>query len=201
MKATQFKALLDSLGSLTPSQRKKLAATLSPTTPAAPPSRALDRLQPGACPHCSSEQVVRNGMADGLQRYLCRGCSKTFNATTGTPLSRLRDKEQFEAYADCVRQGLSVRAAASQVGVSVDKAFRWRHRFLQSVVSQQPKGVAGILEVDETYFRESRRGLASSPGPLDTEVAEPRAPAARLLTGCQSWSGGFEVSRTPWTRC
>ena len=39
MKATQFKALLDSLGSLTPSQRKKLAATLSPTTPAAPPSR------------------------------------------------------------------------------------------------------------------------------------------------------------------
>lgn len=97
-------------------------------------------------------------MADRLQRYIYRGCSKTFNATTGTPLSRLRDKEQFEAYADCVRQGLSVRAAASQVGVSVDKAFRWRYRFLQSVVSQQPKGVAGMLEVDETYFRESQKG-------------------------------------------
>jgi len=49
-------------------------------------------------------------MADGLQRYLCRGCSKTFNATTGTPLSRLRDKEQFEAYAD--RFG-----AANELGV------------------------------------------------------------------------------------
>lgn len=157
MKATQFKALLDSLGSLTPSQRKKLAAALSPTAPPVSP-RALDRLQPGACPHCSSEQVVRNGVADGLQRYLCRSCSKTFNATTGTPLSRLRDKEQFDAYADCVRQGLSVRAAASQVGVSLDKAFRWRHRFLQSVVSQQPRGVAGMLEVDETYFRESQKG-------------------------------------------
>jgi len=158
MKASQFKSLLDSLASLTPSQRKKLVAALSPTTAPAAPSRALDRLQPGACPHCASELVVRNGVADGLQRYLCRGCSKTFNATTGTPLSRLRDKEQFEVYADCVRQGLSVRAAAAKVGVSVDKAFRWRHRFLQSVVSQQPKGVAGMLEVDETYFRESQKG-------------------------------------------
>ncbi len=67
--------------------------------------------------------MVRNGVADGLQRYLCRSCSKTFNATTGTPLSRLGDKEQFEAYADCVRQGLSVRAAAAKVGVAVDKVL------------------------------------------------------------------------------
>ncbi len=40
MKATQFKALLDSLASLTPSQRKKLAASLSPAVaPAAPLNR------------------------------------------------------------------------------------------------------------------------------------------------------------------
>lgn len=158
MKSTQFKALLESLGSLTPSQRKRLASALGPAVTAAAPSPALEKLQPSACPHCASGQVVRNGMAGGLQRYICRSCSKTFNATTGTPLSRLRNKEQFEAYADCVRQGLSVRAAASQAGVSVDKAFRWRHRFLKSVVSQQPKGVAGMLEVDETYFRESQKG-------------------------------------------
>jgi len=144
MKSTQFKALLDSLASLTPSQRKRLTAALSPAVAPAAPSQALDRLQPSACPHCAGELVVRNFVADGQQRYLCRGCSKTFYATTGTPLSRLLDKEQFEAYADCVRQGLSVRAAAGRAGVSVDKTFRWRHRFFQSVVSRQPKGVAGM---------------------------------------------------------
>nr|WP_232840954.1 IS1595 family transposase [Serpentinimonas barnesii] len=41
---------------------------------------------------------------------------------------------------------------------SLDKAFRWRHRFLQSVVPHQPKGVAGMLEVDETFFLESQKG-------------------------------------------
>ena len=158
MKATQFKALLDSLASLTPTQRKKLALVLNPKAAPIPPSKAIESLQPQVCPHCRGGLLVRNGVRNGQQRYLCRGCSKTFNATSGTPLSRLRDKEQFDAYADCMRQGLSVRAAAAKVGLTVDKAFRWRHRFLQSVVPHQPKGVAGMLEVDETYFRESQKG-------------------------------------------
>lgn len=33
-----------------------------------------------------------------------------------------------------------------------------RHRFLSEVVAHQPKGISGILEVDETYFRESQKG-------------------------------------------
>lgn len=68
----------------------------------------------------------------------------------------MRDKEQFEAYADCVSQALSVRVTASQVGASIDKTCRWRHRFFLSLVSQQPKSVAGMLEIDERYFRESQ---------------------------------------------
>lgn len=39
----------------------------------------------------------------------------------------------------------------------MDKVFEWRHRFLQSVVSQQPKDVAGMLEVDEMHYRESQK--------------------------------------------
>ena len=32
---------------------------------------------PVSCPHCHSEQVVRNGLtADGRQRYLCRACGQ-----------------------------------------------------------------------------------------------------------------------------
>ena len=120
MKATQFKSLLAGLASLTPSQRKKLAEALSPTAPPVLRPRSMDALQPHACPHCLGEKVVRNGVCDGLQRYLCRSCFRTFNATTGTPLSRLRDKEQFDAYADCMRQGLSVRAAAARVGLTMN---------------------------------------------------------------------------------
>ena len=33
--------------------------------------------------------MVRNGQADGLQRYKCRGCGRRFNALSGTPLARV----------------------------------------------------------------------------------------------------------------
>ena len=47
------------------------------------------------CPHCAGKRIVRNGSVDGLQRYKCRGCGKTFNALTGSLLSRLRYKGKW----------------------------------------------------------------------------------------------------------
>lgn len=86
MKATRFKSLLGGLESLTPSQRKKLADALNPTAPPLLRTRSMDALQPHACPHCLGEKVVRNGVLDGLPRYICRVGSSPFNAVTGTPL-------------------------------------------------------------------------------------------------------------------
>jgi transposase-like protein len=57
-----------------------------------------------------------------------------------------------------MQQGLTIREAADAVEVCRDTAFRWRHRFLENVQDHQPKGITGILEVDETYFRESQKG-------------------------------------------
>ena len=42
------------------------------------------------CPHCAAAGAVIRGRANGLKRYFCKGCGKTFNALTGTPLARLR---------------------------------------------------------------------------------------------------------------
>lgn len=44
------------------------------------------------CPHCRSSDAVKRGFASDLQRYQCKACRRTFNALTGTPLSRLRFK-------------------------------------------------------------------------------------------------------------
>ncbi|EXI68032.1 MAG: Transposase [Candidatus Accumulibacter adjunctus] len=40
----------------------------------------------------------------------------------------------------------------------MDTAFRWRHRFLQCIKAQQPQTLAGLVEADETFFRESFKG-------------------------------------------
>ena len=42
------------------------------------------------CPHCRGTSVRRNGTNRGRQRWRCGDCGKTFGATLGTPLYRLR---------------------------------------------------------------------------------------------------------------
>ena len=55
---------------------------------------------------------MRNGMADGLQRYKCRTCGKAFNALTGTPLARLRHKGKWLEQTRALADGLIVHRAA-----------------------------------------------------------------------------------------
>ena len=42
--------------------------------------------------------------------------------------------------------------------LSVQKAFRWRHRFLAFLNRQKPSALAGIIEADETFFPVSCKG-------------------------------------------
>ena len=113
-----------------------------------------------ACPHCGSVRFVKDGHANGRQRFRCRetGCARTFNALTGTPLARLHMPEKHLENARLMAAGLSVRVTAERLGVSVPTAFKWRHRFLQAPLNQQPGTLSGLVETDETYLLESFKG-------------------------------------------
>ncbi|WNO03989.1 IS1595 family transposase [Rhodoferax mekongensis] len=176
MRASQFKALLAMLPGLSPEQ---LADLRSETERIHHHSRArcsIDEAMAGAgCPHCNSFKCVKNGTGRGVQRYRCMDCSKTFNAATNTPLAHLHSKKQFFQHGECLQKGLTIRATAKELGVSVSTAFRWRHRFLAAVVGHQPRGVTGIFEADETYFRESQKGSRKLISPEDpTKTRPPR---------------------------
>ena len=73
-----------------------------------------------ACPHCGSVRFVKDGHANGRQRFRCRetGCARTFNALTGTPLARLHMPEKHLENARLMAAGLSVRVTAERLGVS-----------------------------------------------------------------------------------
>ena len=92
-------------------------------------SRTLRRC-PRRCPHCASEGAVSRGMARGLRRYQCKGCGRTFNALSGTPLSGLHHKERWLSFGASLAKGETVKASAARCDVAVSTAFRWRHRFL-----------------------------------------------------------------------
>ena len=109
------------------------------------------------CPRCDTPGAVSRGRARGLRRYRCKGCGRTFNAVTGAPLSGLHRKDRWLSFGEALATGETVKASAERCGVAVGTAFRWRHRFLKAVATA-PDKLKGIVEADETYVLESRKG-------------------------------------------
>jgi len=110
------------------------------------------------CPRCGHPRSYRCGQASGLQRFRCLGCRRTYNALTGTPLARLRKKECWLLYLQCVLESRTVRDAARVVGVYRTTSFRWRHWFVPSAMRDRPSRLTVIVEADETYRLESQKG-------------------------------------------
>ena len=121
----------------------------------------LSFAQDPKCPRCDSSALMRWGKERGLQRYRCRSCTRTFNPLTGTPLTRLRHKDKWLAFADHLKAGSTLEESAQVLGVHRNTAFRWRHRFLDMPKDERAASLAGIVEADETYFLESQKGTKS----------------------------------------
>lgn len=160
MRDRELKRLWSLVGQLTFAERAKLRETLFRQGDPAEVTALIEGSEVGPlpCPHCPSRQVVRHGQADGLQRYRCQACRKTFNALSGTPMARLRHKDKWLAQAQVLSDGLSVHAAAKQLQVAPSTAFRWRHRFLAQAQAIKAKVLLGIAEADETFVLRSNKG-------------------------------------------
>jgi len=160
MRAPHFKKWFAKLPALNVPQRLQTLAALHPAV-------GLDQVialigQAAAatrrCPGCASNRYHRHGQANGLQRYRCRDCGRTYNDLSGTPLARLRLKEKWVDYLGSLLDSKSVRQAASEIGVHRNTAFRWRHRFLERPRQDRPKRLHGIAEADEMFILESQKG-------------------------------------------
>ena len=110
------------------------------------------------CPRCKGRILYRHGEANGMQRYRCRACGRTFNALTDTPLARLRHKSKWLDYLDCMLDSRTVRKAAARIEVAKNTSMRWRHRFLALTKNDRPAVLTGIAEADETFLLESQKG-------------------------------------------
>lgn len=112
------------------------------------------------CPRCGSRRVIGWGCVRGRPRYRCRRCRRTFTAFTGTPLAGLHYPDRWPALAQCLLQGLSVRATARRLGIHPSTAFRWRHRALLALAAHadaRPR-LKGIVEVAELALAHSDKG-------------------------------------------
>jgi transposase-like protein len=160
MDDAEFQALSAQLQGLSEVQREAVLAALSAQASGADALALIDErfaVEP-ACGHCRSTHVIRWGRTSGLVRYQCNDCGRTFNALTGTPLAHLRRRDAWFAYAQAIVDRLPLRKAAKRVGIALDTAFRWRHRFLERPQDMKPAKVEGVVEADETFILKSQKG-------------------------------------------
>jgi transposase-like protein len=156
---------VERLGDLTPKQRKELSQILTPSNSKDEVCNVLEN-HSGLllnCPHCSGTHNCKWGVANGLQRWHCNSCGKTFNPLTGTPLAHLRHKDVWLDYSQALIDGLSLRKAAKSCKVHLTTTFRWRHRFLTLLRELKDTSFNGIVEADETFFLESYKGSRHLP--------------------------------------
>ena len=160
MESCRFELFLEQISSLTRKQCAQVLVRLKEKMNQGSAAEVIeealvDRLQ---CPRCHGRALYRHGVKNGLQRFRCRGCGRTFNSLTGTPLARLRYKDRWLDYSTCLLDTRSVRNAASRVDVSRNTSMRWRHRFLAITKLDRPGCLTGIAEADETFLLESQKG-------------------------------------------
>ena len=159
MERKEFLAWLSEIDRLSEAQKLEPGEVLA-GRPAGEASVAAVEMGVGedrTCPRCDTRGAKANGKSNGLQRYLCRSCNRTFGAMTGTSMNGLHRKELWLTYSDCLATGNTIATAAKRCGIAVSTAFRWRHRFLTEINTSTEK-LKGIVEADETFFLESRKG-------------------------------------------
>jgi transposase-like protein len=122
------------------------------------------------CPHCESEKIVKNGISrHGHQRWICRGCEKTFGEKDKRRVDPAK-KEQALAY---YLEGVGLRATERLLGVSHNSVMNWvleevAGKILPSLESDEVKWV----EADELWtYVGKKKNLAGSGGLL---IALPR---------------------------
>src|SRR5271157_6262229 len=200
MDRISYQRWLEAIDDLSEAQRSEVALILAGRPSEDEVIAALEGrlLADRVCPHCQTRGAMCRGRANGLRRFRCDGCGRSFNALTGTALAGLHYKGRWLDFARSLSESETVRTSAQRCAVAVGTAFRWRHRFLRAIQTDRAQ-LSGIVEADESYVPETRKGSqawkraeAGDPGRCAARTpcwspTSHRGVATRYLGSCLKW--------------
>ena len=111
------------------------------------------------CPRCRSDRTVRNGSYRAFQRYLCKGCDRTFNDKTGTIFAHSKvalRRWLFSIYA-FLRFNTSLRQLQCEIEVTYKTMHRRIERFTRAL-NAPSLTLIGPVEIDEVYVSAGKKG-------------------------------------------
>ena len=150
----------------------------------------LEALSPvSACPSCNSNSFVKNGSRYGLQRYYCKNCKTTFSVTTDTFMEGTT--WTWEVWVKLVQMTVNNYSLDAMLdtlekdydllGLNRKSVHLARHKLLYAMSLMPKPTLTGIVQVDETFFRENQKGTRTDLGkklinvlPRSVEVRLPR---------------------------
>ena len=148
MNNTQFANLQTTLEELTFVQLKRLRQHIEDMISSNHVGKAIAVHEEGVaeCAHCGSQEFTKYGTtARGQQRYKCKACGRTFNSLTGTPLSGMKKQDKWHQYSEGMWFTAKIREAASELGINVKTAWRWRHQLLSKPRQRSLRSAIGYF--------------------------------------------------------
>lgn len=134
------------------------------------------------CPHCGSENYIRNGSNDNIKRFKCKDCGKSFTLFSGTILEKT--KYHWDIWVEVVWKVLNDFYLEDMQTILINDfgltdlnyktVFLWKHKIVHALAEMPMPQLSGIVQVDETYFRESQKGSRKLTSTVKGEKRQPR---------------------------
>ena len=112
------------------------------------------------CPHCKSKIYIKYGKFNGIQRFKCKECKKTFSLVTNSiwSYSKKKPSKWFE-FCELILEKKVLRECSDALNISITTAFLWRHKVLESLKKiQSTVMLRGNINMIKTSTKENFKG-------------------------------------------
>ena len=131
------------------------------------------------CPKCGVTERVKNGIANGLQRWHCKGCGCNYTKSSQRGIPLETKKRAISLYLE----GLGFRSISRFLGVSHVSLQRWVRDLSRQIINIKAAQLeerchARIMELDEMWHFVGKKTTSSGCGWLLIEI-----PAVSVRSG------------------
>ena len=86
------------------------------------------------CPHCKSQLHIKYGKFNGIQRYKCKNCNRTFSgATNSISYYSKNNIKNWVIFYNCMLEKKTLRYCSHKLNISLSTAFFWRHKIMRGL--------------------------------------------------------------------
>ena len=144
------------------------------------------------CPYCKCSIVVRNGNKNDISHFKCKMCGKQFTMFTGTIMEKTRYPwEVWVFILQSILNNLTTSKTTAMLKYdynysSIDKktVFLIKHKLLKAMSEVPMPKLTGVVQVDETHFRETQKGSRHLESMVKHETRYPRRGYRPSKLGC-----------------